>query len=264
MLDIMSDVIPGTVKWLACEYKKSGWFTELAPRTREEGDRHITRIVDALGKVHVATLRRRHIRRFHEKLKAARSTIQANEALKWLRRMLSYAVEIELRTDNPALRMELHHAPPRKVCWTPEQIELFKATAIELNRRAWALTVQLGYDTSADLSDILKWTWHDFDGEGITYTRSKTGVDLWAPLTPEGLKMLAETERRAVQIILGDVQHKPISHRSFFGRIFREIRTAADLPNNLRFRDIRRTVITEVNRPGSCWPRRKHQRHSRR
>ena len=243
-------VVPGTVKWLIREYKCSDWFTRLAPRTREEGDRHIARIDAALGRVHVATLRRRNIRRFHEKLMSARGRWQANEGAKWLRRMLSYAVELELRKDNPALRLELKHARPRRIVWTPEQVEVFKATAIDMGRRYWALAVQLGYDTAADLGDILKLTWNDFDGEGIAFRRSKTDAGLWVPLSAEGLRMLAETEKHAVQIVVGDVKHRPISHRSFFGRIFREIRTAAGLPSDLRFRDLRRTVGTEISAGG--------------
>ena len=243
-------IVPGTVEWLAREYKRSEWFRRLAPRTRGEGDRHIGRVVDALGRVHVATLRRRHIRRFHEKLAGARGTGQANEGAKWLRRMLSYALELELRSDNPAFRLELRHAPPRRVRWTPEQVETFKAKATEIGRRSWALTVQLGYDSAADLGDILRLTWTDFDGEGLSFRRSKTGVDLWVPLSPESLRMLGETKRWAVQIIVGDVQHKPIGHRSFFGRIFREIRAAAGLPSEIRFRDLRRTAASEISAGG--------------
>ncbi len=93
---VTADLLPGTVRWLAREYKRSDWFRRLAPRTKGEGDRHIERVVDALGKVHVATLRRRHVRRFHEKLAEARGTSQANEGAKWLRRMLAYAIELEL------------------------------------------------------------------------------------------------------------------------------------------------------------------------
>jgi integrase len=242
--------VPGTVKWLIRDYKCSDWFTDLAPRTREEVDRHIERIDAALGRVHVATLRRRHVRRFHEKLMRARSRRQANEGVKWLRRMLSYAVEIELRKDNPALRMELKHAKPRRVVWTPEQVEQFKTTAINMGRLSWALAVQLGYDTAADLSDILRLTWNDYDGEGVTFRRSKTDTALWVPLQPEGIRMLSETERRAVQIIVGDVKGRPIAHRSFFGRVFREIRSKAGLSNDLRFRDLRRTVGTEISSGG--------------
>ena len=55
-------VVPGTVKWLIREYKCSDWFTRLAPRTREEGDRHIARIDAALGRTSVR-LRSRSLRK---------------------------------------------------------------------------------------------------------------------------------------------------------------------------------------------------------
>lgn len=166
--------VPGTMRWLAIEYKRSTWFTGLAPRTKGEADRHILRVVEALGNIHVATLKRRHVRKFHEKLAVAKSESQANESAKWLRRMLSYAVELELVQVNKAAKLELRHAPPRRVRWTREEVETFIATAIEEDQTFLALAVRIAYDTATDLSDILKLTWHDFDGEGVTFRRSKT------------------------------------------------------------------------------------------
>ena len=59
-----------------------------------------------------------------------------------------------------------------------------------------------------------------------------------------------ETKRVAVQIITGDHQRKPIGNRSFFGKIYREIRAKADMRTELRFRDLRRTAITEAESEG--------------
>ena len=97
----------------------------------------------------------------------------------------------------------------------------------------------------------MKLTWHDFDGEGVTFRRSKTEAnpdveDQWGQLMPETLAMLAEIPRRAVQIIVGDVQGKPIASRGTFGRYFRKVRAKAGIRPELRFRDLRRTAITEI------------------
>ena len=238
---------PGTMKWLIREYQASTWYTGLAERTRGEGDRHIAAIEDSpLAKAFVGRIGRAAVRRFYEKVAAARGGNVAAERLKWLRRILSYAVELELIPTNPASKMEIRAAALRRVTWTPEEVEAFKATAVEKGRRSWALAIQIGYDTAADLSDILRLTWTDFDGEGVTFRRSKTSAnpnveDLWIPLLPETIRMLDQTKRVAVQIITGDHQRKPIAHRSFFGKIYREIRADAKMRNELRFRDLRRS-----------------------
>ncbi len=67
---------------------------------------------------------------------------------------------------------------------------------------------------------------------------------------PETLAMLAETPRRAVQIIVGDVQGKPIASRGTFGRYFRKVRAKSGIRPELRFRDLRRTAITEIEAGG--------------
>ncbi len=163
-----------------------------------------------------------------------------------LRRLLNYSIEVGLRDVNPAAKMNLRHAPPRRVTWTNDEVQAFKAKAIEMGHPAWALAVQLGYDTAQRLSDVLAATWNDIDGDGMTFRQTKTGATVWVPLSPDTLTMLAETERRAVQIITGDVQGLPIRNRSYFARVFREIRDAAGLRAELTFRDLRRTAASEV------------------
>ena len=240
----------GTVEWLAKEFEKSDWYRVLGERTMDEADRHIKVVTSALGRVAVAAITRRHCRKFHNKLAAAKSRANANKSVKWLRRLMSYAVEIGLRETNPAASMQLRSNPPRRVRWTPPEIEAFKTTAIKAGRRSWALAVQLGYDSSQRLGDILSLTWHQFDGEGLIFRQAKTGEEVWISLSPESLRMLAETDKRAVQIIVGDVQGKPIGHRSFFGKIFREIRDKAGIRGELSFHDLRRTAATEISSGG--------------
>lgn len=240
----------GTVQWLANEFEKSDWYRVLSDRTKDEADRHIKVVVSALGRVHVGQITRRHCRKFHNKLAEAKGRSNANRSVKWLRRLMSYAIEIGLRETNPAASMQLKSNPPRRVRWTPAEIEIFKATAITEGRRSWALAVQLGYDTAQRLGDILSLTWHQFDGEGLTFRQAKTDEEVWIALSPESLRMLAETDKRAVQIIVGDVQGKPIGHRSFFGKIYREIRNQAGVRGELSFHDLRRTAATEISTGG--------------
>lgn len=240
----------GSIAWLIGEFTRSDWYRVLKPATKSETDYHLKIIAAAFGRVQVRSIKRRHCRDFHNKLVEAKSRPYANKSIKWLRRLINYAVELDICQTNPALRMGLKQNPPRHEVWTPKEIDAFKTAAEKEGRRSWSLGVQLGYDTSQRLSDILALTWNDFDGEGLTFRQAKTGAQVWVSLSPESLRMLKETERRAVQIIVGDCQGKPISHNSFFGRIFREIRSKADMRQDLQFHDLRRTAATEISSGG--------------
>ncbi|MDA1324611.1 MAG: tyrosine-type recombinase/integrase [Proteobacteria bacterium] len=237
---------PGTIEWLVRDYEKSDWYGVLAHKTKLQADQHLAVVVSALGKVQVAAITRRHCRRLYDVLVRNKSRPYANKSIKWLRRILSYSIEIGLRETNPAMKMGLKGDGRRRTVWTIGEIEAFKSTAISQNRRSWALAVQIAYDTSQRLSDVLAVTWNDFDGEGLSFRQQKTGQDVWTPLSPETHKMLAETERRAIQIITGDIQGKPIKHASFFGRVFRELRAKTDMRQELTFHDLRRTAATEI------------------
>ena len=244
-------VAPGTVNWLIRDFQNSEWYRVLKQVTQVEADYHLAIIVNApLAKFPAHAITRRHCRQFHNKLVQAKGRPSANKSMKWLRRLMSYAVEIGLRETNPALRMGLKHNPPREQTWTIDEIEAFKHTAIEDGKRAWALAVHLGYDTSQRLSDILGLTWNDFDAEGLYFRQRKTGAKIYIALRAESLAMLAETERRAVHIIVGDVMGKPIGHNSYFGRVFRKLRAKSGIRTELRFHDLRRTAATEVSAGG--------------
>ncbi len=144
----------GTINWLARDFQESEWYRVLKPVTQVEADFHLAIILNApIAKYPAHAITRRHCRQFHNKLVQAKGRPNANKSMKWLRRLMSYAVEIGLRETNPALRMGLKHNPPREETWTVAEIEAFKRTAVKDGKRAWALAVHLGYDTSQRLSD---------------------------------------------------------------------------------------------------------------
>ncbi len=241
----------GTISWLVKDFQESEWYRVLKSVTQVEADHHLAIILSAPIASHSAhAITRRHCRQFHNKLVQAKGRPNANKSMKWLRRLMSYAVEMGLRETNPALRMGLKHNPPREETWTVAEIEAFKRTAVKDGKRAWALAVHLGYDTSQRLSDILGLTWNNFDGEGLYFRQRKTGAKVYVALRAESLAMLAETDRRAVHIIVGDVMGKPIGHNSYFGRVFRKLRTKSGIRPDLRFHDLRRTAATEVSAGG--------------
>ena len=242
-----------TVDRLIKMYEQSSWYLELAPKTVLEVDQCMKLISGAFGRSAVKALRRPHVMEFHDKLCAAKSIPLANKAVKWLRRLMQFAVDREVRTDNPAVKLSLAHLPPRTQRWTPEQVTTVIAKAIELELFGWARAIAIAYDTSQRLSDILSATWAQYDGEGIVFNqakvRRKKPVEIWVPLWPETIKMLNDVDRTAVTIVTGE-RGRPIRQQAYFGRRFREICRAAQIPDELQFRDLRRTAATEVSAGG--------------
>ncbi len=119
-----------------------------------------------------------------------------------------------------------------------------------MDRRAWALAVMVGYDTSQRLSDVLAVTWIDDDGEGIRFGRRTKGNNgVWGALFPETIAMIADTPRDGDQIII-DHRGEPISSWTHFNRVFRAIKKKADLPDEIQFHDLRRTAASGIDAGG--------------
>lgn len=240
--------IRGTLKWLIREYQASTWYTELSVGTKDQVDRHLAYIeASPLADAHVGRIQRPDCREFYDKCAAARGIWKANDVHKYLCRVLSYGVERGVIQTNPAARMGIKDPKPRQVTWTPDQVQVFIDKATEIGFTGWAIAVSIGYDSAQDLMVILARQWHHFDGEGIDFRRTKTGIASWSPCSARTLGLLAGP-RTAIYICTTPLG-RPINSRSYFGRVFRQIRKDAGLPA-IRFRDLRRTVGTEVFRGG--------------
>ncbi len=244
-------IVKGTLKWLIREYQnKSAWYAKLEPPTKAEYDRHLQRALASPMAHHpVRSIQRADVRIFYDKTFADATPWVAHDAHKVLSRLLSYGVELGLMPTNPAAKMEIAEPDRRKVTWQPEQVDKFIAMALAENRLGWALAASIGYDSGQDLTVILHRLWTHYDGEGMDFRRTKTDVESWSPMRETTRGLLEIAPRSSVRIITTSTG-RPINSRSYFGRVFRELRDKAGLPKGLRFRDLRRTVGTEIDAGG--------------
>lgn len=240
-----AEAIPrGTLLWGIREYQGSTWWTDLAESTKGEARRHLAYIeASPLAKAHIGRIQRPDCRELYDKCAAARGIWKANEVHKYLCRALSYCVERGWIAQNPAAKMGISDPKPRRVIWTPEQVTAFIDRAVADDFIGWARAVAIGYDSGQDLMVILQRQWNHFDGEGMDFRRQKTGIESWSPCSPRTLELLAGP--RTSTYVCTTPMGRPINSRSYFGRVFRAIRKDAKLPA-LRFRDLRRTVGTEI------------------
>jgi len=240
----------GTMAWLIKSYEQSSWYTDLGKRTRENVDLALREINAALGPFPAAAVGRRDCRTCYEGVLASRGPNAAKTAHTYLRRLFSWAQEIELRTDNPAKGMQIKSASPRRQTWEPEQVAEVVKTALDLGRRDIALFVLMGYDTGQRLSDLMTIKWDAYDGEGLTFFQGKTDQEVWVPLEPETKQMIDDTPRQAVQIIVSPETDQPHTNRAVVNRHFRRVAKAAGIPNGVQMRDLRRTAATEISAGG--------------
>jgi len=131
------------------------------------------------------------------------------------------------------------------------------AQASEAGRHCMATAVQIAYDTSLREGDILSGPWSSFqpsiDGNGMSLVldQAKTGRPISCPLSPETVAMIESLRTNSGVIplatapIIRGPHGRPYKKDNFPHR-FRDICRAAGIPDDLQFRDIRRTVVTEV------------------
>ena len=238
--------LPGSVADVIQQYEASDWYESLGDATKAEIDTALKVIREApIVRHQVTTVRKGHIQEFHKSLAAKYGRNKANKTVKWLKRTLTYAVDIlELRETNPAFQMSMKHNAPRRQRWTVGEIDAFMAAAMEADRASIALSVRIGYDTAQRLGDVLSATWKQYDGEGITFIQAKTGEEVWTPLTKETRDALPK-KRGGVQIIISETTKRPY-HQVNFNRHFRAILEEAGIERDIQFRDLRRTAASEV------------------
>lgn len=235
---------PGSWQWLIKQYEASDWYPTNA-RTLETQRLGINVILASpLAKSPVARCGRKDVRNLIARLRSEKSEEHVRKVVKVLRRVLYYAIELELIKTNPAARLGIKGNKPRRQQWQPAQVRAFVEKAIEMDMPGWALGVMLGYDTTQRLGDILRVQHGHFDGEGITVQQGKTDKAVWCQLVPETVALYKRLPKRAITIVYGE-RGRPID-RGRFNRGFRKIAETIGLPGDLQFRDLRRTGISEV------------------
>jgi integrase len=192
---------------------------------------------------------------------------------------------------NPFSRLKLKPIPPREQVWTQGQLdavrEMARATPAYHGggfyyidgrrtsgrpvgfRQSIADAVTIGEQTCLREGDILALNWSQYDGKYLTVmpskTKDKTRVTVRIPVTGElkaTLDRLIEARREPKVVSLANASDGPIlvneSTGQRWGQVvfithFRAICRAAGIPDDMQFRDLRRTGATRLAEAG-CTP----------
>ena len=257
--------LPGTLSHLVEKLRLTNEWKDKAPRTREELEYALAIIEPIFGGYALKQITPDACRAFYDALREQGSIHRAARVMKWLRYLFNYAIRFQKADNNPTLAVRIKHPKPRRTIWREDQVLTFIAKGIEVGRPCIATTVQIGYDTSLREGDILSVPWTGYqtsmDGKGksLLLVQAKTGRSISCPLAPKTVAMIEALRSSAgvIPLATSPIIRGPHGRRYLkdnFTHRFRDICRAAGLPDDLQFRDLRRTAETEVMEGGGTVP----------
>lgn len=216
---------PGTFNALIAAYYGSPEFKGLRPSTQATYRGIIERFRAKHGDKRVASIERKHIKAIigamHE------TPAAANNLLDRLKALMTLAIDIGMRKDDPTLRMRGYSNKGEGFhTWTEEEIAAFEARH-EIGTKA-RLALALMLYTGQRRSDAVTMGWQHVTGHRIKVRQQKTDARLEIPMHPTLLAVMAATPR-ANMTFLVTAYGKPFTPAGF-GNWFRERCDESGLP----------------------------------
>jgi integrase len=202
---------PGTFDALLQAYFESVAYRRLSATTRHAYQLRAEQLVreEGIGGRLVAQMKRQHVERMLGKRSAAPAA--ANNALRVLRLLVNYSIDLGWRTDNPTARVKLftvgeHHS------WTDEEIAAFEARWPIGTRERVVFALLL--HTGQRLDDVRTMSWAHLEGGGVHVRQGKTKARLWVPMHPE-LAAVLEQRPRTHHAIITTHRGEPFTQKGF-------------------------------------------------
>jgi integrase len=235
-------------------YLKSPLYTTLKPSTREGYDLAIKEIEREFFDLPLKALTEKGARRMFLDWRdqiAETHPRKADLYMAVLKRVLGYAVNIELIDRHPLTGIEkVHDETRRDVIWTDSDVSAFKAKAPEPLVRAMMLAAWTGQRQG----DLLRLTWSAYDGNAIRLRQSKTASDVSVKVSAD-LKVILdaakahnEKQETPAANILTNERGKP--WKTGFKASWRKA-VEKHGPKGKTFHDLRGTFVTLAYRNGA-------------
>jgi len=243
---------PGSMRALAIAYFASPAFGTMRPRSQYIYRATIERFCRTLdqngmpyGDKPAAGLRREHVL----KIVTARANKPqtANFLIKMLRALMRHAVEIGLRSDDPAREVRLlrvksggHHA------WTEDEIAMFERVHPIGSRERLAFALLL--HTGQRRSDVVRMGHQHVEDGMLRIRQEKTGAELIIPMSAQLAEAIAATPNGNLTF-LTTYLNRPFSPHGFsywFGRAC----DAAGLPSFCTAHGLRKSAARRLAEAG--------------
>lgn len=236
------------VKGLIAAYWKSAKSQALAPRTREDYGKFLTRLETNAGDLPLKSIERKHVIAWRDQLAEKHSPHFANYFVRVLRILLEYGVDVGELDANAAKGVgAVKYKKEKPQPWPKELIKAARKARPHNDRTR--LLFELLYCTGQRIGDVLAMEWKDIVGGAVRVSQSKTGADLMIPITDDLRACLRLAERSGDTILTAYRKATPWAYRG-----------AADAMMKLRkeigaeaytIHGIRHTVASEIGAAGS-------------
>ncbi|MFH5927219.1 site-specific integrase [Roseomonas xinghualingensis] len=185
-----------TLAVLIASYRASPEWKELKPATRKDYEKGLVPLETAFGHLPVVGLKRPHVLQIRNRF--AEKPRSANRIVTTLSILLTHAVDLGWREDNPAFRPKrLKTTGEGYRDWTEDEIRQFLAANPD-----WNLRLLLALCTGQRGEDQIAMTWDAYDGTAVEVVQGKTGAKVWVPCHP-ALRALLD----AAKAVRGEATH---------------------------------------------------------
>lgn len=254
----------GTLNSLVAEYLDSRFYRKLKPTSQHMYEYCLRRLCalelkdgQKLGEVNINRIKPRSVDAIYEKLqcivdgKPTKQTM-ANNIMRVASAVWSIAARWEYvpKGQNPFYDMGKEGTRKRFVTWSPSQVRMFRATAVEMGFPSVSLAFLLQYELAQRQGDVLAMKWEHYTGTHFKFAQNKTSAEMYIPVSPELKTVLDMQDRKGEYIVINETTGLPYAPGTFRNRV-REIRRRAGLPEQLTSGDLRRTAATELGDAGA-------------
>lgn len=250
-------VKPKSLRWLCAQYYRSPEYKRLADRTKLIRARFLERICSRVdskqredGDKPYALLEPRHVRRWRDERQE--TPAEADNLVKAVRVLFSFAIENDLHDRNPALGVKNINRHSKGIhCWTEDEIAQFEA-AHPIGTQA-LIALALGLYTTQRRSDLVQLgPQHVKDGYfHLTQHKNRNirpvSLQIW--IHPELQKVIDATEHENMTFLV-TAFGKPFTSNGF-GNRFKKWCEEAGLPDRCSVHGLRKAGATRLANSGA-------------
>ena len=239
-------VIEGSFADLVNRYYASSGFRSLAPITRSSYRNEVEKLVKSHGDKPIAMLDRRGVKKMLSE-KADRPGA-ANKLLRTLKMLMRFAIDEEMRSDDPTLAIR-----PLKIegdgflAWSEDDILKFEARHPIGSKARLAFSLLLY--TGQRRGDVVRMGRQHVRGDRIAVVQNKTGTALEIPIHPELARTL-KTAPTDIPAFLMTEFGKPFVPTGF-GNWFRDRCAEAGLPKGYNAHGLRKAAARRLAEAGA-------------
>ena len=236
-------VFEGSVKACIDDFRASTEFQALKPKTQKDYDRELLQF-DVWHDLPLKGIERKHIKKVWETLKdrPRKQKLFAQVAS----RLFEWAIDAGLVDTNPAKKIKRVGAAQETRGWTDAEVDAFSALCPP---GPMMTAFMLALYTGQRQGDVLKMARTSYDGSIITLRQSKTGTSLRISAHRD-LKAYLETLPGDTLLFVTDANGRPFS-ADRLRKQFVDVRSAAELRDDLQFRGLRNTAANRLAEAGA-------------